>query len=99
MVESRRRASKSSIKSWSTNTLIVMLSDDDRAILEFEGRWWLEPGAKDPAIEFTLGLSAAAYYERLLGIVEGEAAARFDPLTVARVRSVVERFPVEEVVS
>ncbi len=76
-----------------------MLSDDDRAILEFEGRWWLCSGAKDPAIEFTLGLSALSYYERLLVIIAGEEAARIDPLTVARVRSMIQPSPVEEAAS
>ncbi len=76
-----------------------MLSDDDRAILEFERRWWFDAGAKDPAIEFTLGLSAASYYERLIDLVAGEDAARFDPLTVARVRSIILAAPVEEAVS
>jgi hypothetical protein len=76
-----------------------MLSDDDRAILEFESRWWHEPGAKDAAIEFTLGLSAAVYYERLLGIVDVEESARIDPLTVARVRSMIQPPSLEEAVS
>lgn len=76
-----------------------MLSEDDRAILEFEGRWWLDAGAKDPAIEFGLGLSASSYYERLLDIVAGEEAARIDPMTVARVRSMIQPAPAEEAVS
>ena len=67
-----------------------MLSAEDRSILEFESRWWLEPGPKDQAIEHRLGLSAATYYERLIGIVFGSEAHDFDPLTVARVRAIIE---------
>lgn len=75
-----------------------MLSVEDRSILEFESRWWLEPGPKDEAIEHRLGLSAATYYERLIGVVSTPEARRLDPLTVARVRAIIEP-PGEEVAS
>jgi hypothetical protein len=67
-----------------------MLSAEDRSILEFESRWWLEPGPKDQAIEHRLGLSAGIYYERLIGIVHSSEASDLDPLTVARVRAMIE---------
>ena len=67
-----------------------MLSDGDRVILEFERGWWLEPGPKDQSIEQRLGLTAASYYEHLLRIVDLPEAARSDPLTVARVRAMIE---------
>lgn len=67
-----------------------MLSSDDRAILDFERSWWLEAGPKDQAIEWRLGLSAAAYYTDLLRIVFDAAALAYDPLTVKRVRSLIE---------
>jgi hypothetical protein len=67
-----------------------MLNDEDRIILEFEQGWWLEPGPKDQAIEFSLGISAAAYYDRLLSIIALSESSRVDPLTVARVRSMIE---------
>jgi hypothetical protein len=70
-----------------------MLSDGDRTILEFERGWWLEHGPKDQAIEFALGLPAADYYERLLHLVFIPESARIDPLTVARVRSLIEPIP------
>ena len=73
-----------------------MLSDEDRTILEFEQSWWLEPGPKDQAIEFSLGLSAALYYDRLLAIVALADSVRVDPLTVARVRSMIEVDATEE---
>ena len=76
-----------------------MLSEGDRAILEFEDGWWRDTGAKDPAIEFTLGLSAEVYYERLLAIVSTDESARLHPLTVARVRALIEPAVVEEAVS
>lgn len=67
-----------------------MLSAEDRSILEFEGRWWQENGPKDQAIEHRLGLTAAMYYERLIGIISSPEARRLDPLTVARVRAMIE---------
>lgn len=73
-----------------------MLSDEDRTILEFEQGWWHEPGPKDQAIEFSLGLSAAAYYDRLLSIIAMSESFRVDPLTVARVRSMIESDSAEE---
>jgi len=70
-----------------------MLSTEERALLDFEGSWWLEPGPKDRAIEFSLGLTAAVYYEALLALVERPEAMRHDPLTVKRVRSLIEAAP------
>lgn len=67
-----------------------MLSDEDRSILEFESNWWLQPGPKDLVIEHVLGLTATDYYQQLIRIVGLPGASRFDPLTVARVRAVIE---------
>lgn len=69
-----------------------MLNCDDRAILDFERGWWLEPGPKDQAIEWSLGLSSFVYYESLRRIVFDGAASAYDPLTVKRVRSLIEVF-------
>ena len=66
-----------------------MLTSEERAVLEFERAWWLEPGPKDRAIEFALGLSAAAYYEVLRSLVRDNRALAFDPLTVKRVNALM----------
>jgi len=76
-----------------------MLSDGDRAILEFERGWWLQPGPKDQAIELVLGLPSGSYYEHLIRIIGLPHAVRFDPLTVARVRALIEADPEPEAVS
>jgi len=70
-----------------------MLSTEERAVLDFEGSWWLEPGPKDQAIEFGLGLTAADYYETLLALISRPEAMEHDPLTVKRVRSQIEAAP------
>lgn len=67
-----------------------MLNEEDRAILDFERFSWKEPGPKDQAIEMTLGLTAAAYYERLRSLVTGAAALAYDPLTAKRVLTIIE---------
>ena len=67
-----------------------MLNADDRAILDFERGWWLEPGPKDQAIEWSLGLPSLVYYENLRRIVFDRTAFTHDPLTVKRVRSLIE---------
>lgn len=67
-----------------------MLKPDDCEILDFERGWWLEPGPKDQAIELTLGLTALAYYERLRTLVFEASAVAYDPLTVRRVRGLIE---------
>lgn len=68
-----------------------MFNEEDRAILDFERSWWREPGPKDQAIEMVLGLSASDYYERLLLIVGRHSALAYDPLTVKRVLTLIER--------
>jgi hypothetical protein len=67
-----------------------MLNEEDRAILDFERAAWREPGPKDQAIEMSLGLTAADYYERLRDLVSGAAALAYDPLTTKRVLTVIE---------
>ena len=67
-----------------------MLSEEDRAILDFERFSWREPGPKDQAIEQVLGLTSAAYYERLRDIVDSVPGSTYDPLTSRRVLRLIE---------
>lgn len=67
-----------------------MLSDEDRAILDFERVWAHQGGPKDRVIEMTLGLPAQAYYERLRRLVIGGSATSYDPLTVKRVLRLID---------
>jgi hypothetical protein len=73
-----------------------MFNEEDRAILDFERTWWREPGPKDQAIELALGLTAEAYYARLLRIVGMPSALAYDPLTIKRVLTLVEGSPSSE---
>lgn len=67
-----------------------MLDFEERAILDFERGWWLFDGAKDRLVEATLGLTSQAYYERLLSLLDHPDASDYDPLTVRRVRALIE---------
>lgn len=62
------------------------LSDRDRAILDFEGSWWTEPGSKQAAIKARLGLSARRYRELLCSLIDSDEAAVEAPLVVRRLR-------------
>ena len=64
----------------------MALSDRDRAILEFECGWWLEPGPKEAAIRSRLGLSASRYRELLQLLIDDPEALAFDPLLVRRLQ-------------
>jgi hypothetical protein len=67
-----------------------MLSEEGRAILDFERASLLEQGPKDLLIELVLGLGAAEYYERLRALADDRAAFAYDPLTVKRVSRIIE---------
>jgi hypothetical protein len=64
----------------------MVLSDRERAILDFERGWWTRPGPKEAAIRAELGVSATRYYEILRSLVDRPEAFEHDPLTVSRVR-------------
>ncbi|HEX6219736.1 MAG TPA: DUF3263 domain-containing protein [Acidimicrobiia bacterium] len=67
-----------------------MLSDEDRAILDFERASWRVSGPKDQEIELVLGLTSASYYERLRAVVSSRTGYSYDPLTAKRVLSLIE---------
>ena len=68
----------------------MALSDRDRAILEFEQAWWLEPGTKEAALRAHLDLSPSRYRELLYAIIDRPDAMDFDPMVVRRTRKVRE---------
>ena len=62
------------------------LSERDRAVLEFERRWWKHQGAKEQAVREAFDLSATRYYQVLNALLEDPAAMAADPLLVQRLR-------------
>lgn len=64
----------------------MALTDRDRAILDFERVWWMEPGSKEAAIRHRFALSPARYYQVLGALLTSPEALAYDPLVVRRLR-------------
>lgn len=62
------------------------LTDRDRTILDFEGRWQRHAGAKEEAIRADLELSPARYYQLLGRLIDSAEAQAYDPMLVKRLR-------------
>jgi hypothetical protein len=67
-------------------SLAMGLSERDRAMLDFEGSWWIEGGSKEEAIKKRFGLSATRYYQIMAALTDSTDAERFAPLVVRRLR-------------
>lgn len=63
-----------------------LLTEDDRAILDFEARWWKDRVAKEDAIVDTFDIRSHRYLERLVAIVQWPEALAYAPTTVRRVQ-------------
>ena len=68
-----------------------MLTSRERRVLDFERFWWTLPGPKDRDISEVLGLSSADYYGVLRELLNKPEAFAYDPLTVKRLRRLLER--------
>jgi hypothetical protein len=64
----------------------MALSDRDRAILDFERSWWVQPGNKGAAIRDRFDLSTTRYYQLLRALSVAADAADYDPLVIRRLR-------------
>ena len=64
----------------------MTLNGTDRAILDFERGWWLQPGPKGDAIRSELSMSPSAYYRQLTALIDRPDALAADPLLVRRLR-------------
>ena len=62
------------------------LTELEMRILAFERSWWRSPGAKDREILDALEMTPTRYYQLLNELIDQPAAARFDPVLVARLR-------------
>jgi hypothetical protein len=70
-----------------------MLTDRERAILDFEGRWWQQRGAKENEIATTFEVSATRYYQLLARLITRPEAVAYAPTTVNRLRRISTRRP------
>lgn len=62
------------------------LTDEQKAILDFERVWWRHAGAKDAAIRDRFDCSSTIYYQRLSAVLDQPAADAYDALNVRRLR-------------
>jgi hypothetical protein len=62
------------------------LTEPQRALLDFERRWWRQGGAKEQAIRDTFGLTPTRYYQNLNSVLDLPAAAQYDPALVHRLQ-------------
>lgn len=68
----------------------MALTDTERALLDFAGRWYRFPGAQEQAMRDELGLSATSYWRKVNDLIERPAAIAYAPATVKRLRRVRE---------
>jgi len=64
------------------------MTEQETAILAFEGRWWRLAGHKDQAIRDELGLRPTRYYQLLVRILDTPEALAADPVLVNRLRRI-----------
>lgn len=69
----------------------MTLTDDDRDLLAFEGRFWRRSATKEDAIRRTFNLSPWQYQQRLFAVCEQPGALEAFPVLVNRVRRLRKR--------
>lgn len=62
------------------------LSDLDRQLLDFAGRWYRYTGAQEQAMRDEFGMSATTYWRKVNGLLDDPAALAYAPTTVNRLR-------------
>jgi hypothetical protein len=60
------------------------LTDDQKAVLDFERAWWKFAGAKEAQIRERFDMSGTRYYQVLNAVIDTPAALEHDPLLVNR---------------
>lgn len=70
---------------------VPTLSERERAIIEFEGNWWMQDQAKDLMMRARFACSAEEYYQELNQLLDHPGALSVDPLVVRRLRRQRER--------
>lgn len=62
------------------------LTDEQKAVLDFERKWWKYQGAKEAAMMYDLGLKPVRFYQILGALIDNPAALAYDPVGVNRMR-------------
>jgi Protein of unknown function (DUF3263) len=85
-MDAARSASDEVVTGPSAAAAAEVLSERDRAILDFERQWWRYAGAKEQAIRDLFDMSATRYYQVLNTLVDRSDALAYDPMLVKRLR-------------
>lgn len=67
------------------------LTDEQRAILDFEHQWWKYAGAKESAVREKFDMSSTRYYQVLSALLDEPAALAYAPMTVKRLQRLRDR--------
>lgn len=62
------------------------LTDDEKAILDFAGRWWKYAGAQEQAIRDDFEIRGTRFWQLLNDLLDRPAAMAYAPTTVKRYR-------------
>jgi hypothetical protein len=62
------------------------LTVEQQSILDFERKWWRQPGAKEQAIRDSLEMSPTRYYQALNALIDLPQALRYDAALVNRLQ-------------
>ncbi|WP_426717015.1 DUF3263 domain-containing protein [Corynebacterium auriscanis] len=58
------------------------LTDDERAMLDFEKKWWRDRRVKNEVIRREFGISPTIYFRRLSTLIDRPEALDYDPILV-----------------
>ncbi|QNH96849.1 DUF3263 domain-containing protein [Corynebacterium anserum] len=58
------------------------LSERERAMLDFERRWWRNPSRKQEEIRRTFDVPPVRYFQQLNNLINKPEALDYDPVTV-----------------
>lgn len=62
------------------------MTDLERAILDFEARWWQQRGNKEAEVVRRFEMSAIRYAQKLNQILDNPEALAYNPILVNRLR-------------
>jgi len=65
-----------------------MLTDEQKAILAIESRWWKHAGAKERYVKDVLGLDPIRYYQLVNALIENPEAVAVAPVVINRLRRI-----------
>ena len=66
----------------------MALTDTERALLDFAGRWYRFPGAQAQALRDEFAMTETTYWRRVNVLLDTPSAAAYAPSTVNRLRRI-----------